>query len=170
MLTTSGPSAEVPTTALIASLAVWHWIAVTPAGQVAFLLLTQPAHAPGSSLTKVAPHMRGLAASLGLVSCTDTLPDIGPRLFIEGMGAFLRLDGCEYLLHVPVAGPWNEFAAAGGTVAVAVGLDPLPAHSPKELVEAYLTASARAGRLFLGKTAAPTRPDQPVAAGGVEEL
>jgi hypothetical protein len=104
------------------------------------------------SVEKAAMRMRGLAALLRLAECSRRLPDIGPRLYIRDLDAFLRLDRCEHLLHAPIGDLWSDFALGGGTVAVAVGLDPLRARASKEVVQAYMAATARAGRLFMGKT------------------
>lgn len=169
---TPGTPAEEPTASLISSLAVWHWIENTPAGSVAFLLLAHPAPGRDDSPAEVALHMRELATSLGLAECSTPLPDIGPRLLIHELGAFLHLDKCEYLLHAPVGGSWSEFARAGGTITVAAGLDPLRAHSSRDAVEAYMANTARVGRLYMGKThlSHPAGTDMSVAAGEGEEL
>jgi hypothetical protein len=152
MTSTPNRPRQVPTPDLIASTAVWHWIAGTPAGPVAFLLLAPTPSSHLGTPKEARSRMRGLAASLRLASCTRGLPDIGPRLHIQDLDAFLRLDQCEHLLHAPVGDIWSDFANGGGTVAVAVGLDSLRAHAPKEVVQAYMAAMARAGRLFMGKT------------------
>ncbi len=152
MVSTPDTSDQAPTADLIASLAVWHWIAGTPAGPVAFLLLARPPSGRLGSPAKAAIRMYGLAKSLRLAECSRRLPDIGPRLYIRGLDAFLRLDRCEHLLHAPIGDLWGDFTLGGGTVAVAVGLDPLRARASKEVVQAYMAATARAGRLFMGKT------------------
>lgn len=162
-LTTASPQlGGAPSAGLIASLAAWHWIDETAAGSVAFLLLAHPTPTADVALDKVLWAMRGVAACLALAECSTPLPDIGPRLHMDGRGVFLRLDRCEYLLRLPIGGRWATFARAGGTVAVAVGLDPLPAHSPQDTVAAYMATSARVGRLYMGKTRAhtPTATDE----------
>lgn len=155
--------AGAPAVGLIASLAVWYWIDNTPAGLVAFLLLAHPEPTRTDASAQVAPAMRGLASSLALAECGSPLPDIGARLSAHRTGTLLRLDGCDYRLHVPTSGQWTEFAGAGGTVAVVVGLDPLAAHSPRDTVRAYLVSSARAGRLFMGKARVHAPVTEPVA-------
>jgi anti-sigma regulatory factor (Ser/Thr protein kinase) len=144
----------VPSPGLIASLAAWHWIDETAVGSVAFLLLAHSTTTSDVAADKVPQAMRAVAACLALGECSMTLPDIGPRLHMHGHDVFLRLDWCEYLLCVPIGGRWATFARTGGTVAVAVGLDPLPSHSPQDKVTGYMAASAHAGRLFMGKTRA----------------
>ncbi len=103
-------------------------------------------------------RMRGLARALALAEPHERLSDIGPRLFMHrSADAVLSLDGCDYLLRVPIGGDWARFVCAGGTVTLAVGLDPLPAGAPLQVVDAYLTQRVTEGRLFLGKT----RAEQP---------
>jgi hypothetical protein len=173
-MVTAAPDGQTsrPTAGLIASLAVWHWIAPTPAGPVAFLLLAHPPKGHAGSPAEIALRMRGLADSLRLAVCSKPLPDIGPRLLLHDLDALLKLDRCDYLLHAPVGDRWSEFAAAGGTVTIVVGLDPLRPHAPKELVEAYMAATARTGRLFMGKThlIPIAGPDRPTSAAGWEGL
>jgi hypothetical protein len=169
MTTTPDQLRQAPTADLIASIAVWHWIAGTPAGPVAFLLLARTPSSRFGPPNEARSRMRGLAASLRLASCTRRLPDIGPRLHIQDLDAFLRPDRCEHLLHAPIGDVWSDFARAGGTVAVAAGLDPLRAHASKEVVQAYMAAMARAGRLFMGKTCL-TAADGSTFASDVGEL
>jgi hypothetical protein len=171
---TSAPNqpGPAPTADLIASLAAWHWIAGTPAGPVAFLLL---ARTPSSRLgppNEALSRMHGLAASLRLASCSRRLPDIGSRLYVRDFDAFLKLDRCERLLHAPIGEVWSDFARGGGTVAVSVGLDPLRAHASMKVVQVYMAAMARAGRLFMGKTSltAVNGIDGSRSAAVVEEL
>lgn len=164
MTAPSRPLAGPPTAGRIASLAVWHWIDNTAAGFVAFLLLAHPPPTRREAPAEVAPVMRGLATSLSLAKCGAALPDMGPRLFVQRAGVLMRLDGCAYLLRVPTSTLWSDFACAGGTVVVTVGLDPLAAHSPRDTVEAYLANSARQGRLLMGKARAQARP-QPWSQG-----
>ena len=171
MVRTPDGTIQAPTADLLASLAVWHWIADTAAGPVAFLLLARPPSGRRPPTT-AAMLMRGLAASLRLAECSKRLPDVGPRLYIRDLHAFLRLDRCEHLLHAPIGDIWSDFALAGGTVTVAVGLDPLRAQASKEVVQAYMAATARAGRLFMGKTClrAVKGTDWSTLATEVEEL
>ena len=157
MLTASEPSSPRATAELISSLSVWHWIGETPEGPVAFLLLTHPGPSGDSTPASVDASMRSLSKALALDAGANPLPDVGRRLLVSQAGVLLRLDGADYLLHAPIAGPWSEFACRGGTVVLAVGLDPLTAHAATETVWAYLSVRARAGRVLLGKTRAFTR-------------
>lgn len=152
MTSTPDQLRQAPTADLIASIAAWHWIAGSPAGTVAFLLLARTPSSRFGPPQEARSRMQGLAAALRLALCTRRLPDIGPRLFIQDVDAFLQPDRCEHLLHAPIGDVWSDFALNGGTVVVAAGLDPLRAHASKEMVQAYMAAMARAGRLFMGKT------------------
>ncbi|WP_329133636.1 hypothetical protein OG552_16530 [Streptomyces sp. NBC_01476] len=152
MVSTPNRLDQAPTEDLIASLAVWHWIAGTAAGPVAFLLLARPLSGRLGAPNEAEMRMRRLASSLRLAECSRRLPDIGSRLYIDDLDAFLRLDRCEHLLHAPIGDAWRDFVRGGGTVAVAVGLDPLRPRASKEVVQAYMTVAARTGRLFMGKT------------------
>ncbi|MFD5874076.1 hypothetical protein [Streptomyces sp. NPDC060322] len=167
MLTRPEPPVLTPTAGLLASLAVWHWVDETVAGPVAFLLFAHlPPRLPGESLDVIEARMRGLSKSLGLASPDAPLPDIGDRLFMHReTDAALLLDGCDYFLHAPIGGEWARFVCAGGTVAVTVGLAPLPRHVAQEVVEAYLVERAVEGRLLMGKTRA-TDPWKPRAQSG----
>lgn len=155
-----------PTAGLLASVAAWFWIDLTQVGHVAFLLIAHPPERrPGESPELLAARMRGLADALSLAEPATTLPDIGPRLYMHReSAAVLRLDGCDYLMHIPIGGEWARFVCDGGTVTLAVGLDPLPARSALTAVEPYITHGVTEGRLLLGKTRA-TRP-WPHAGGG----
>ncbi|MEU6573619.1 hypothetical protein [Streptomyces sp. NPDC046805] len=152
----TGPTAVAPTAGLIASVAAWFWIDLTHVGHVAFLLLAHPPERrPSDSPEAIEARMRGLAEALALAEPHKPLPDIGARLFMHrDADVLLSLDECDYLLHVPIGGEWARFVCNGGPVTVAVGLDPLPARSHLEVVEAYLTQRVRQGRLLLGKTRA----------------
>ncbi|WP_443315328.1 hypothetical protein [Streptomyces sp. 8N616] len=98
-------------------------------------------------------RMRGLAQALTLAEPTATLPNIGPRLLMHRESdALLMLDDCEYLMRVPIGGDWARFVCSGGSVVVAVGLAPLPAHAPQDVVESYVVDRVAEGRLLLGKT------------------
>ncbi|MFC9913953.1 hypothetical protein [Streptomyces sp. NPDC059862] len=158
------PSAVTPTAGLIASVAAWFWIDLTRAGHVAFLLLAHPpGRQPGDSPEMIEARMRGLAQALTLAEPTEPLPDIGARLFMyRDADVLLSLDGCDYLLHVLIGGEWARFVCNGGTVTVMVGLDPLPARSPLEVVDAYITQRVRQGRLLLGKTQVADRLQPPM--------
>ncbi|MCP3821900.1 hypothetical protein NLX86_28550 [Streptomyces sp. A3M-1-3] len=153
------PATITPSAGLLASVAAWFWIDPTKVGHVAFLLIAHPpGRRPGESPQMVEARMRGLADALTLAEPAALLPDIGPRLFMHRESdALLRLDGCDYLLHVPIGGGWARFVCDGGTVTVVVGLDPLPVSSSLEVVDAYITERATQGRLLLGKT----RADRP---------
>ncbi|WP_328437574.1 hypothetical protein OHA71_10635 [Streptomyces sp. NBC_00444] len=157
------PSAVTPTAGLLASVAAWFWIDLTQVGHVAFLLLAHPpGRQPCDSPEMVEARMRGLARALTLAEPSQPLPDIGARLFMyRDMDVLLSLDGCDYLLHVPIGGDWARFVCNGGTVTVAVGLDPLPARSRLEVVDEYVTRRVCESRLLLGKTRAEARPQRP---------
>lgn len=159
----TAPSAVTPTAGLLASVAAWFWIDLTQVGHVAFLLLAHPpGRQPGDSPEMVEARMRGLAHALSLAEPSQPLPDVGARLFMyRDTDVLLSLDGCDYLLHVPIGGDWARFVCDGGTVTVTVGLDPLPAGSSIEVVDAYITRRVREGRLLLGKTRAQAGPQPP---------
>jgi hypothetical protein len=63
MTSTPDRPRQVPTADLIASTAVWHWIAGTPAGPVAFLLLAPTPSSHLGTQKEARSRMRGLAAS-----------------------------------------------------------------------------------------------------------
>lgn len=105
--------------------------------------------------------MRGLADALALAEPAAVLPDIGPRLFMSAESeVVLRLDGCQYAMRARAEEGWRRFVNDGGTVAVAVGLDPLPTRAPRELVERYVVDRVTEGRLLLGKARAERRMSQ----------
>ncbi|WP_103534654.1 hypothetical protein [Streptomyces sp. SM11] len=162
------PATIAPSAGLLASVAAWFWIDPTKVGHLAFLLIAHPPGLrPGESPQMVEARMRGLADALTLAEPTVLLPDIGSRLFMhQESDVLLRLDGCDYLLHVPIGGDWVRFVCDGGTVTVVVGPDPLPVSSSLEFVDAYVTERALQGRLRLGKTrAAPPQSFRPTALG-----
>ncbi len=129
------------------------WIDVARSGPLAFLLLAHPpARRENETAATIEAHMRGLAGALGLAPATATVPHIGPRLQLQGRGAaLLNVDRCDFMLRAPVGVQWGAFAALGGPVAIAVGLDPR-SNGEQDAVEAYLAASTRADRLLLGTT------------------
>ncbi|KUL26652.1 hypothetical protein ADL12_32380 [Streptomyces regalis] len=150
------PASVAPSAGLLASVAAWFWIDLTQAGHVAFLLIAHPPERrPDESPQEIEARMRGLADALTLAAPHKPLPHIGPRLFMHrSADALLSLDDCDYLLRVPIGGEWARFACAGGTVTIAVGLDPLGPGAPLAVVDAYVTERVIEGRLYLGKTRA----------------
>lgn len=138
---------SAPTAAFINSLASWVWLERTSSGPVAFLLLGHPQ----AESEDVQPQLIGLSAALGLAPPGRKLPDIGRRLaVIGGRLTAVRVDGCDYMVQVEVGQVWAEFVAAGGPVALIVGLAPAICGAPREEVEEYLAVNTMRGRLRLG--------------------
>ncbi|MBT2466548.1 hypothetical protein J7E97_01385 [Streptomyces sp. ISL-66] len=159
-------TAPAPTAGLLASLGVWFWIELTEVGHVAFLLLAHPpARRGGESVESIELSMQGLVSALTLAEPSAKLPDIGPRLVVHGRAAILSLDGCSFVMRVPVSAEWAEFVTAGAPVVIEVGLDPLQPMTPFDALRPYVSEGARHGRLFLGKTRAEP-PRRFIGAGG----
>lgn len=145
-----------PTPGLLASVSAFHWIDRTPPGHVAYLLITHPTERQEDDTPQVIEaRMRGLAAALRLATAGPTLPDMGRRLHMHyESDVIMSLDGCPYDMRIPIGGEWARFVSGGGTVTVAIGLDPLPVKSPKTAVAAYVVNRWHTGRLLLGKARA----------------
>ncbi len=122
---------------LIDSLATYTWLEPTAVGRVAFVLAAHPVGGP---------RAERFARALRLAEPSRRMPYVGERVTVSGSHARLRLDGCPYAVELAVGPQWTAFVAAGGPVALVVGLDPLPRCSPPERVEAYL----RRGRVRMG--------------------
>lgn len=138
---------RTPTVAFVNSLASWVWLELTAGGPVAFLLL---AHPDGGSET-VQPQLDRLSLTLGLAVSSRRLPDVGRRIAVVGGElAAVRLDGCAHMVQVEVGPQWAEFVAAGGPVAVMVGMAPLARRAPRDAVRRYIAVNAMRGRLRLG--------------------
>lgn len=136
-----------PTAGLVNSLASWVWLERTTSGPVAFLLL---GHAEAQS-AEVRSGLVGLSVAFGLAAPGRKLPDVGRRLaVIGGRLAAVRVDGCDYMVQVEVGRKWAEFVAAGGPVALIVGLAPVSPGAPREEVRDYLATNTRRGHLRLG--------------------
>lgn len=138
---TSPPELPPMTRELINSLATYTWLETTAVGRVAFALAAHPAGGP---------EAERFARTLRLAEPAQRMPYIGERLTVAGSHARLSLDGCGYGVELAVGPQWAGFVAAGGPVALIVGLDPLPRCSPPATVESYL----RHARLRMGTTRA----------------
>ncbi len=114
---------------LINSLATYTWLEATAVGRVAFVLAAHP---------EGGPEAGRFARALRLAEPARRMPYVGERVTVSGAHARLRLDQCPYAVELAVGPQWTAFVAAGGPVALIVGLDPLPRCSPPETVESYL--------------------------------
>ncbi len=139
--------AAAPSVPFVNSLASWAWLGRTASGPVAFLLLAHPEADNGT----VQPQLTGLAFALGLVRPTRRLPDVGRRVaIVGGRQAAVRLDGCGHMIQVDVGRAWAEFVSSGGSIALLVGLRPLPRRAPRGQVETYLAAGSTRSHIRLG--------------------
>ncbi|MFD9859771.1 hypothetical protein [Streptomyces alboflavus] len=170
-MTAAEPLLPTPDAGLLARVGVTTWLENTPLGCVAFLLIVPPPSLDNESRSVSELRMRGLGAALGLAPTSQVLPDIGPRLRMQGQTAVVvEIDQCDYQLRVPVGtSEWARFVAEGGPVAVALGLDELRRGTDHGGVERYLARTTEAERLLMGKTAV-RRPSvqRPLAAEGGE--
>ncbi|WP_406321069.1 hypothetical protein [Streptomyces sp. NBC_00519] len=146
-----------PSAGLLASVVMATWLEQTAAGPVAFLLIAHPPiRRQNETEERIEQQMRGLAEALGLGESHDKMRDAGPRVWLRGQsGAAISLDGTRLAVQLPPVGTqWSTFVAAGGPVCIVVGLDPLPAGAPREVVEQYLADALSYGRSLIGSAAA----------------
>ncbi|MDT3398869.1 hypothetical protein RKE29_19820 [Streptomyces sp. B1866] len=142
------------------------WVEVRNGHPVSCLLITHPrlrpqAQPPGH----VEDQMLRLAAALGLADDPDDPVYCGRRLILTTPTRVrLRPDTCRHhALEITVPRPWTSAAAAGGTVLIMVGLDPLSSQADRIEAAVYISAGLIERRLLVGHTnaAVPAAPDTP---------
>ncbi|MDT0423503.1 hypothetical protein [Streptomyces evansiae] len=151
LITTVQPSAG-----LLASVVMATWLEQTAAGPVAFLLIAHPPiRRQNETVERIEQELRGLAEALGLGESLDKMRNAGSRVWLRGQsGAALKLDGTHLSVQLPPVGPgWSRFVAEGGPVCIVVGLDPLAAGAPREVIEWYLADVIPHGRSLIGSAA-----------------
>jgi hypothetical protein len=115
MMLEPATSALVPRDPL-STLSAWAWIEATPVGLVAFLLVA-PAGPDASESDIVA-----LAGALGLATPEAPLPDIAPRISMDGASASLHIPEIGRALRLEAPDEWATFVRRGGAVVLLLGV------------------------------------------------
>jgi hypothetical protein len=140
-------SAALATRDAVSGLSAFAWIEATTDGLVAFLLV-----APAVPEVSGA-DMAALAEATGLAAPAALLPDVGPRIMVDGTRATLCLPELGRALRIVVNDEWTRFVNRGGAVVLLAGADQLLPSSERSELETYMRVRLSPdGQLWLGKT------------------
>ncbi|MFF3466896.1 hypothetical protein ACWCQN_34180 [Streptomyces sp. NPDC001984] len=147
---------------LLGAMGRWTWGAGAPEHPVAIALLAPPPQAG----RKVACAVQALAEKTGMAPASELIPDIGPRVRVASESQLAAcFDTASYTLLLPATPEVVALARRTGTLALALGLDPLFANVAWECVTQYVRQGVVTDRIWFGS--AGLLPEEVTASSAV---